>query len=100
MYELQYAEQADKDLQAIFEYIAQDNKERASLYLGEIEKQILYLREFPKIGRESSYAELRAHGIRILPYDDYLVFYTVNEKTRTVNIVRVLRGSVDYKRLF
>ncbi len=100
MFELIYANEADNDLQAIYDYIAQDNPERASSYLSEIEKQILHLRDFPNIGSESKYAELRVQGIRILPFEDYLIFHTVNEKSGTVNIVRVLRGSVNYKHLF
>ncbi len=100
MFRLIYANEADKDLQSIFDYIAQDNPERASSYLGEIEEQLLHLRDFPNIGNESKYAELRALGIRILPFDDYLIFHTVNEKDKAVNIVRVLHGSVNYKQLF
>lgn len=100
MYKLIYANEADNDLQAIYDYIAKDNPERASTFLGEIEKQLLHLRDFPNIGHESKYTELRALGIRILPYEDYLIFHTVDETRETVNIVRVLRGSVNYKSLF
>lgn len=100
MYKLIYANEAANDLQAIFDYIAQDDEMRASKYLGEIEEQILRLKDFPNIGHESKYAELYALGIKILPYDDYLIFHTVNENAKEINIVRVLHGSVNYKRLF
>ena len=100
MYKLIYANEADSDLQAIYDYIAQDNPERASSYLGEIEQQILHLQEFPNIGSESKYPELKVQGIRILPFEDYLAFYTIDEKAKSVNIIRVLHGSVNYKRLF
>ena len=100
MYKLIYADIAVDDLQAIYDYIAQDNPERASSYLADIEQQLLRLRDFPNIGHDSKYKELKALGIRILPFDDYLIFYIVNAKDEVINIVRVLHGSKDYKSLF
>lgn len=100
MFKLIYAVEADNDLQAIYDYIATDNPDRAVSYLGEIEKQILRLKDLPNIGHESKYSELKALGVRILPFDDYLIFHTVNERNNIINIVRVLHGSTDYKRLF
>jgi hypothetical protein len=38
---------------------------------------------------------LAAKGISKLPTDNYLIFYTVNKSTTTVNIVRVLHGKRD-----
>ena len=100
MYKLIYADEAANDLQMIFDHIAQDDETRASKYLGEIEKQLLRLKDFPNIGHDSKYSELYALGIKILSYDDYLIFYTIDEKSKEINIVRVLHGSVNYKRLF
>ena len=100
MFKLLYANEVGRDLQAIYDYIAQDSPERASQYIGKIENSVLRLRDFPNIGHNSSYDELKALGVRILPFDDYLIFYIVKEKDETVYIVRVLHGSVDYKHLF
>lgn len=100
MYKLVYANEAANDLQAIFDYISQDDKTRASKYLGEIEEQILRLKDFPNIGHISKYTELDALGIRVLPYGDYLIFHIVNEKAKEISIVRVLHGSLNYKHLF
>lgn len=100
MYELIYAEEADNDLSAIYSYIADDSVERAREYLGKIEHCILQLKEFPEIGVESKYAELRMLGIKLLPFENYLVFHTVNDKEKAVNIIRVLHGSVNYRKLF
>ena len=72
MYQLIYADEADKDLTAIYNYIACDSAERASKFLGQIENCILQLRDFPDIGIESKYKELRALGIRVLPYENIL----------------------------
>ena len=100
MYQLIYADEADKDLTVIYNYIACDSTERASKFLGQIENCILQLRDFPDIGVESKYKELRALGIRVLPYEKYLIFYTVNDNVKTVSVIRVLRGSVNYRNLF
>ncbi len=100
MYSLVYAAQADKDLQAIYDFIAEDNPDRAGGFLREMEQQILRLREFPYIGVESRHEELKALGIRVLPYSGYLIFYIAKDKDKTVNIVRVLNGSINYSRLF
>lgn len=100
MYELVYAEEADNDLTAIYNYIADDSVERARAYLSKMENCILQFKDFPEIGNESRYKELRALGIRIFPFENYLIFFTVNNKNKTVNIIRILRGSVSYRKLF
>jgi len=100
MYKLFYTEEADRDLVAIYNYIAEDSPERAGNYLGKIEKCILQLQDFPNLGNVSRYAELNKLGIKMLPFEDYLIFYTVNSGAETVNVIRVLHGSVNYRRLF
>ncbi len=100
MYKLFYTEEADRDLIAIYNYIAEDSPERAVQYLGKIENCVLQLQDFTNLGNGSRYAELNKLGIKMLPFEDYLIFYTVNSGTETVNIIRILHGSVNYRRLF
>lgn len=100
MFELIYADEAEKDLTAIYKYIADDSIERARNYLGKIEECILQLKDFPEMGVEGKFKELRSLGVRILPFENYLIFYILNKKEERVNIVRVLHGSVNYRRLF
>lgn len=100
MYKLIYANEAANDLQAIFDYIAQDDAIRAGNFMGELGRQSLRLQDFPNIGHDSKYPEIFSLGIKILPFDNYLIFHVVNDKTREINIVRVLHGSVNYNRLF
>ena len=78
MYTLVYAEEVESDLKAIFNYIAEDSSARASAYLGKIENCILQLQDFPEIGHLCRYHELKNLGIRILPFEDYLIFYTIS----------------------
>lgn len=100
MYTLRYSHAASLDLRAIFDYIAAEQPSAAIRYLGELENAVLKLRDFPELGHESRYPELFSHGIRILPHDKYLVFYTVEQNMSTVTILRVLHGSRDYIHLF
>ena len=99
MYRILYAEKADEDLTEIYNYIAADSPERAAAYLGKMESCILQLQEFPNIGYGGKYPELVKLGIRMLSFEDYLVFYTVNQAEMCVHVLRVLHGSVNYRKL-
>ena len=100
MYRILYAEKADEDLTEIYNYIAADSPERAAAYLGKIESCILQLRDFPNIGYSGKYPELVKLGIKMLSFEDYLVFYTVSQVEMCVNVFRVLHGSINYRKLF
>lgn len=60
----------------------------------------MQLQDFPNIGYCGKYPELLKLGIRMLSFEDYLVFYTVNQAEMCVHVLRVLHGSVNYRRLF
>lgn len=51
-------------------------------------------------GYGGKYPELVKLGIRMLSFEDYLVFYTVSQTEMCVHVLRVLHGSVNYRRLF
>lgn len=100
MNNLIYSPLADDDLTAIYNFIAADSPARASAYMGKMEQSILKLCNFPNIGAKGRYPELINLGIKVLPFDDYLIFYTVNAASEQVRIIRLLHGSVNYLRLF
>ena len=52
------------------------------------------------VGYKSRYPELQALGMKVLPFEYHFVFYTVNKAYEIVNIIRSLRGSVNYRNLF
>lgn len=83
--------QADKDLRAIYEYIAVTllSPENAFAQLSRLEDRILKLDELPL--RYPFYK----NDIRIMPVDNYLVFYSVGEKSKTVRVLRVMYGRRD-----
>ena len=100
MYKLIYTETAEFDLQSIFDNIAQSSRINAVNYLSKIEQSILQLRDFPEMAPFCRYPEIEALGIRVLSCENHLVFHTVEKDAKTVTVIRVLRGSMDYEKLF
>ena len=89
---------AQKDISAILDYIALDLcAPTAALHLNaKFLEQIEQLEAFPLCG-EIYISEIPLkHEYRRLVVDNYLIFYTVNEDTKTVSIMHVVYGSSDY----
>jgi toxin ParE1/3/4 len=87
--------QAERDMLAIWVYIAQDSRVAADKLLSSLEKKFATLAEMPGIGRERS--ELLVN-LRSLPLRKYVVFYRPIEGG--VEIVRVIHGARDLRRFF
>ena len=83
--------QADRDLRAIYEYIAVTllSPENAAAQLSRLEDRILKLDELPL--RYPIYK----NDIRIMPVDNYLVFYSFEEGDKDVRVLRVMYGRRD-----
>ncbi len=65
---LRFSAQADHDLDAIKSYIAQDNQAAAERTAARIMQSILYLQDFPRLGRPGIVPDTRELGILGLPY--------------------------------
>ncbi|QGX91124.1 type II toxin-antitoxin system RelE/ParE family toxin [Tatumella sp. TA1] len=87
--------QAEQDIEAIGDYIAQDNPVRALSFTEELYQQCLLIAEAPVIYRER--AEL-GQSIRSCAYGRYLIVFSVLDTE--VRIERLLHGSRDIIRLF
>ncbi len=98
-YNLVIAEAAEEDLDGIADYISYALKEptTALKQLARIEEAMASLEEPPERHSLVQDRYLAAKGIRKLPMDNYLIFYTVNKSTNTINIVRVLHGRRDWE---
>lgn len=68
-------------------------------FVDRIEKHFQTLEAYPYTGSFPQDDEIRAHGYRFLIYEDYLVFYTVNEQAKTVYIVAAFNAKEDYTRV-
>lgn len=93
------AEAAEADIERIADYISYELKEptTALKHLGRIKEAMATLEELPEHHSLVLDKYLATKGIRKLPTDNYLIFYTVNKSTNTVNIVRVLYGRRDWE---
>ena len=92
MYKVVYLPTARQQLTDAVLYIAQElsNPAAAESLLDEVEKQVGSLKEMPY--RFSVYPALYAmkREIRSVPVKEYLLFYTVLEEEKTVEIWRFL----------
>lgn len=88
IYSVNISAQADKDIRAIYEYIALTlmSPENANAQLSRLEDRINKLDNLPK--RFPKYK----NEIRFMPVDNYLVFYTVDDVSKNVSVLRVMYG--------
>ena len=89
------AAEAERDLEAIGDYIARDNPPRAVSFLREIRQKCLRLAEMPE--RFPLVRRYERFGIRRRLHGNYLIFYRV-EQDRVV-VLHVLHGAADYASL-
>ena len=86
---------AEEDFTEIISYIAADNPNAASKLADKIEKNLELLSENPKLGRIPRDEEIRNLGYRYIIIQNYLIFYTIDE--RTILIHRILHSARNYK---
>ena len=97
MFDVQISEQADIDLRGIFEYIAFELlvPENAAGQLDRLEEAISELDHMPEKFRRYEREPWRSRGLRVLPVDNYLVFYISDMETKIVTVIRVMYGGRD-----
>jgi len=86
---------ARTDLDEIFDYIADDDLERAIAFVQKIYEQIGTLAEYPLMGRSR---EELLPNLRSFPLGNYLIFYFPLKDG--VDVVRILRGARNIEALF
>lgn len=96
-YEVVTTAQAVADLRAIFECIAYEllAGENAIKQLDRLEEAILSLDEMPERYHLYDKEPWRERNLRIMPVDNYLVFYIPQDDDKTVTIIRVMYGRRD-----
>lgn len=92
MYKLEILENAKEDMDNIIYYISHDlkNKVAASNLAKDFIKEINNLSQFPYGGTEYIPIKPLKNKYRKSKVKNYLIFYIVNEKNKTVTIARVL----------
>ena len=92
-----YSAEARQDLRDIYEYIACELlvPETAAGQTERIMKAIRSLEQMPMRHRLYEEEPWHSQGLRVLPADNYLVFYLPDENSATVNIIRIMYGGRD-----
>lgn len=97
IYTVQITSRAETDLRDIYGYIAYEllSPPTAARQLQRLEEEILSLYQMPN--RYPAYPEEPWHsrGLRVMPVDNYLVFYIPDTATQTVSVIRVMYGGRD-----
>lgn len=97
IYNVITTDQADADLRGIFEYIAYEllSPDNASGQLERLEKHVLELEEFPEKFRQYEREPWRGRGLRVMPVNNFLVFYIPDREAGVVTVIRVLYAGRD-----
>lgn len=97
IFHVAYSAEARQDLRDIYEYIACELlvPETAAGQTERIMKTIRSLEQMPMRHRLYEEEPWHSQGLRVLPVDNYLVFYLPDENSATVNIIRIMYGGRD-----
>ena len=100
-YNVDISVQADCDIRGLYEYIAflLLSPDNAVKQLERIENAITSLADYPERHKKYHSEPWAGRGLRVMPVDNYLVFYIPDRQTMTVSIVRVLYGRRDVERI-
>ena len=96
-YQIRLLKIAEEDFTEIVSYIAADNPSAANTLANKIEKNLELLSDNPRLGRIPRDEEIRNLGYRYIIIQNYIVFYTIDE--RTILIHRILHSARNYKSL-
>lgn len=97
-YKIHITKAAERDLMSAADYIEFNlhNLQAADSLLNKADKLILGLSEYPERYAIVDDPVLRGWAIRFVQVNNYLAFYTISEKEKTVYIVRFLYGKRDW----
>lgn len=96
-YEVLLSPEAIRDLQEIHRYIAAElqSPQNAAAQLARLEQRIYALDELPLRHHIYDREPWRSRGLRVMPVDNYLVFYISEQSKKTVTVLRVMYGRRD-----
>ena len=96
-YDIIITNQAEVDMQDIYEYIEMQLSApiSAKRLLNKMISCIMNLRELPNRYRKYEHEPWQPKGLRVLPVNNFLILYIPDEKDRKVHIIRVIYGKRD-----
>ena len=93
-YAIRLLRAAEEDLRGIITYIALDNPSAAAALADKIENRLSRLSSYPLLGKIPDEDELADMGYRFLVVQNYLIFYTIEE--RVIWVHRIIHGARNY----
>ena len=101
MYSLNITNIAEEDILSAINYIANvlNAPMAANNLLDEIEKYEETLEKSPNIYLFVSDEYLAEKKLKFVMIKDYIMFYTIDEDEKTVNVIRFLYGRRDWKNI-
>ena len=96
-YEVMMTSQAVADLRTVFEYIAYEllAGQTALNQLERLEKAIEDLEEMPERHHVYEKEPWKSRNLRVMPVDNYLVFYIAGKEEKRVTVIRIMYGRRD-----
>ena len=100
IYEVRMTPETKNDLRGIFENIAFDlqSVQNAAGQIERLEKGISELNQMPERFRKYEKEPWHSRNLRVMPVDNYLVFYIPDQTTGIVTVIRVMYGGRDADR--
>lgn len=100
-YSVVYSPKAREDLKEIYSYIAFTLlvPSTAEGQVNRIRKAIRSLDTMPQRNPAVEWEPWRSMGMRKIPVDNFVVFYTVDENASTVTVIRIVYGGRDMENL-
>lgn len=98
-YKITYLQSALNDLEEIVLYISNYSKTNAIKWHDKLIDSINNLSRFPLMGVPVPDKKIADLGFRMIPIDNYVVFYKFYESQNEVSILRVLNAKRDYPNL-
>ena len=99
-YNVRLTAEAEKDLRGIFEYIAFDlqSVQNAVGQLERLERRIVSLNDMPERFQIYEKEPWNRRNLRVMPVDNSLIFYMVNQEKQIVTIMCVMHSRKDMGR--
>lgn len=99
-YSLTVSLSARGDMKEIYSYISFFNPRSAKTITKNIVKQIRLLPTFPELGKKVNNKSFFANfDARYLITNSYIVYYSINNLTHTIEIIRVLSQTTNWRQI-
>jgi len=93
-YDVKTTKQARHDMETLFKHIAETLMEPviAEKQYTRIETAVYSLDQMPERFRQYEKEPWRSRNLRVMPVDNYIVFYTVDNEKQVVMVIRIMHG--------